>query len=84
MQKPVLYKLCGMLSDQGVMVHTFGDGEGEHTDNWHGQEFHYSSIGITKNINLLHENGLSVLHLELDQFPEKHVYAISKKPFPNL
>jgi len=79
MQKPVLSKLCRMLSEGGVMIHTFGDGVGEHTDNWHGQEFRYGSIGITKNIELLHENGLSILHLELDQFPEKHVYAISRK-----
>ena len=80
MQKPVLAKLCRMLSEQGVMIHTFGDGVGEHTDNWRGQEFCYSSIGISQNIELLHENGLSMLHLELDQFPEKHVYAISRKP----
>ena len=79
MQKPILSKLCRMLSEGGIMIHTFGDGVGDHTDNWRGQEFSYSSIGITQNIGLLQENGLSVLHLELDQFPEKHVYAISKK-----
>jgi ubiquinone/menaquinone biosynthesis C-methylase UbiE len=79
MQKPVLAKLCRMLTEQGVMIHTFGDDVGEHTDTWRGQEFRYSSIGISQNIELLHENGLSVLHLELDQFPEKHVYAISRR-----
>ncbi|MBL4854070.1 class I SAM-dependent methyltransferase [bacterium AH-315-J19] len=79
MQKPVLSKFCNMLSDRGVMIHTFGDSLGKHTDSWQGQKFHYSSIGMTQNIELLHENGLSVLHLELDQFPEKHVYIISKK-----
>jgi 2-polyprenyl-3-methyl-5-hydroxy-6-metoxy-1,4-benzoquinol methylase len=78
-QKSVLSKLCGILSVDGVMIHTFGDGVGEHTDTWHGQEFGYSSIGIAQNIDLLHENGLSILHLELDQFPETHVFAISKK-----
>jgi len=79
MQKPVLSKLCRMLSEDGIMVHSFGDDVGEHTDNWHDQEFRYSSIGITQNIELLHENGLSILHLELDQFPENHVYTISRK-----
>lgn len=79
MQKPVLSKLCNMLSDQAVLVHTFGNDVGEHTDTWHKQKFRYSSVGITQNIELLHENGLSILHLELDQFPEKHVYTISKK-----
>jgi predicted TPR repeat methyltransferase len=79
MQKLVLSKLCRMLSEGGIMIHTFGEGVGDHTDNWRGQEFSYSSIGITQNIELLHENGLSVLQLELDQFPEKHVYVISRK-----
>ncbi len=79
MQKPVLAKLCRMLSKHGVMIHTFGDGVGAHTDTWLGQEFYYSSIGIRQNIELLFENGLSIMHLELDQFPEKHVYTISRK-----
>lgn len=80
MQIPVLSKLCSFLSDGGVLIHTFGDDEGgEHTDHWRGQEFRYSSIGITQNIEVLHDKGLSLLHLELDQFPESHVYAISKK-----
>lgn len=78
-QKPVLSKLCRLLSEDGVLIHTFGDAIGEHTDTWRGQEFHYSSIGISQNIDVLRENGMSILHLELDQFPEKHVYAISKK-----
>lgn len=79
MQKPVLSKLCRMLSSGGTMIHTFGDDVGEHKDNWHGQEFYYSSIGISQNIELLSQNQLSLLHLELDQFPEKHAYIISRK-----
>jgi len=78
-QKPVLSKLCRLLANGGIMIHSFGDGVGEHTDTWRGQEFYYSSIGISQNLDLLRENGMSMLHLELDQFPEKHVYAISKK-----
>ena len=79
-QRPVLEKLCRLLSDGGVLIHTFGDGTGAHTDRWREQTFAYSSIGISKNIEVLHANGLTVAHLELDQFPEKHVYAISRKP----
>lgn len=79
MQKLVLSKLCRMLSSGGIMIHTFGDDVGEHTDNWQGQEFYYSSIGISQNIELLSQNQLSLLHLELDQFPEKHAYIISRK-----
>ncbi|PHR61964.1 MAG: SAM-dependent methyltransferase [Robiginitomaculum sp.] len=83
-QKPVLSKLCQMLTENGVLIHTFGDADGEHTDHWHNQKFTYSSIGISKNNQLLHENGLTPLHLELDQFPENHVFAISKKKHPQL
>lgn len=79
MQKPVLSKLCGLLAGGGVLIHTFGDAVGEHVDTWRGQAFHYSSIGIAQNIDVLRENGMSIRHLELDQFPEKHVYMISKK-----
>jgi len=78
-QEPVLAKLCRLLSDGGVMIHTFGDAVGEHTDTWHGQDFRYSSVGIAENLKILQENGASLLHLELDQWPEKHVYAISQK-----
>ena len=79
MQSPVLSKLCKKLSSGGIMIHSFGNDVGEHTDNWRGQEFSYSSIGISQNIEILRDNGLSMLHLEIDQFPEKHVYAISVK-----
>ncbi|MGJ8561411.1 MAG: class I SAM-dependent methyltransferase [Litorimonas sp.] len=79
-QVPVLSKLCGLLSKNGLLIHTFGnDKGGDHTDQWRGQTFRYSSIGITRNIEVLHDKGLSLLHLELDQFPENHVYAISQK-----
>ncbi|GHA88801.1 methyltransferase [Algimonas arctica] len=78
-QAQVLSKLCGLLSKNGVLIHSFGDGDGDHTDRWRGQTFRYSSMGITRNIEVLHDRGLSLLHLELDQFPENHVYAISRK-----
>ena len=42
--------------------------------------FYYSSIGTNENMQLLINNGLSTLHLELDQYPEKHVYTIATKP----
>jgi len=77
--KPVLSKLCQWLSPDGIMIHTFGNAKGAHSDTWRDQVFHYSSIGIAKNIEVLHENNMALMHLELDQFPEKHVYIISKK-----
>ena len=78
-QKPVLEKLCRLLSVGGVMIHTFGDDIGQHTDVWKDQTFAYSSIGIAANVDILSRNGLSVRHLELDQYPEKHAFIISQK-----
>lgn len=79
MQRPVVTKLCKLLAENGVLIYTFGNAEGEHTDQWQNDTFYYSSIGINKNMQLLIENGLSIVHLELDQYPEKHVYAIAIK-----
>lgn len=80
MQKPVVSKLCQLLVEGGILIYTFGNAEGEHTDQWHDDTFYYSSIGINENVQVLINNGLSVLHLELDQYPEKHVYTIATKP----
>lgn len=79
MQKPVVLKLCQLLQKDGILIYTFGNAQGEHTDQWHMDDFYYSSIGINENMQLLINNGLSVLHLELDQYPEKHVYTIATK-----
>ena len=80
MQKPVISKLCQLLADGGVLIYTFGNSHGEHTAKWHNDTFYYSSIGINENMQLLINNGLTILHLELDQYPEKHVYTIAIKP----
>jgi 2-polyprenyl-3-methyl-5-hydroxy-6-metoxy-1,4-benzoquinol methylase len=80
MQKPVVSKLCQLLAEGGILIYTFGNAEGEHTDEWHDDTFYYSSIGINENVQVLINNGLSVLHLELDQYPAKHVYTIATKP----
>jgi SAM-dependent methyltransferase len=78
-QEPVVAKLCRLLEDDGVLIYTFGNANGEHTDEWHGDTYYYSSIGTNENVRLLIENGLTILHLELDQYPEEHVYVIAKK-----
>jgi len=80
MQKPVLSKLCRLLNKGGVLVYTFGNACGEETDTWHNDEFYYSSIGINDNMHCLMANNIKLLHLELDQYPERHVYAIAQKP----
>jgi 2-polyprenyl-3-methyl-5-hydroxy-6-metoxy-1,4-benzoquinol methylase len=80
MHRPVVNRLCGLLAKGGVLMYTFGNDHGEHTSQWHNDTFYYSSIGINENMQLLINNGLSILHLELDQYPEKHVYVIATKP----
>ena len=79
MQQPVITKLCQLLAKGGVLIYTFGNAQGEHTDQWHNDTFYYSSIGVNENIQLLISSGLSILHLELDQYPERHVYTIATK-----
>ncbi len=79
MQKPVLNKLCRLLNQGGILFYTFGNAIGESTGEWLGDVFYYSSIGINDNLQLLIENDLSVLHLELDQYPEKHVCVLAQK-----
>ena len=80
MHRAVIDKLCNLLNTYGILIYTFGNAIGEHTDTWHEDEFYYSSIGINVNLTALMDNGLTIMHLELDQYPEKHVYAIAKKP----
>ncbi len=78
-QLPVIYKLCKLLAHNGVLLYTFGNAFGEHTDTWRGDRFYYSSIGINENLKGLMQNGLTIMHLELDQYPEKHVFVIAIK-----
>jgi len=79
MHKPVVTKLCQLLDDDGVLIYTFGDGTGGGTSEWRGDNFYHSTIGIIENVQILMDNGLSLMHLELDQYPETHVYAVAKK-----
>lgn len=78
-QEATVKKLCGMLNIGGVLIYTIGDAVGEHTDSWMDDVFYYSSLGITENLRILSDNGVECKHLELDQFPQKHVYIVGKK-----
>lgn len=79
MHRPVISKMCRWLNPGGVVMYTLGNAVGEHTDQWRGDTFYYSSVGINENVTVLIENGLSVVHLELDQFPERHAYLIATR-----
>jgi len=78
-QVPVVSKLCQLLEKSGVLVYTFGDDCGEHESSWHNDKFYYSSVGITENLKIIMANGCECRHLELDQYPERHVSLIVKK-----
>lgn len=71
-----------MLNPNGILFYTFGDEIGEHFSNWHEEKFYYSSIGINGNLETLIQSGCECKHLEIDQFPEKHVYLVAKKIKP--
>jgi len=79
MQEPVVTKLCNLLVKGGLLIYTFGDAYGEHDDHWHNDTFHYSSIGIDGNLRILAKNGVTCKHLELDQWPQNHIFVIGVK-----
>lgn len=78
-QSTVLKKLCNLLNLNGIFIYTFGNDYGYHESTWHNDQFYYSSIGINNNLKLLIDEGCKCLHLELDQYPEKHVTIIVVK-----
>lgn len=78
-QVPVVSKLCQLLKQGGVLIYTLGDDCGEHESSWHNEKFYYSSVGITENLHVISANGCECRHLELDQYPERHVYLIARK-----
>ncbi|KEO75679.1 class I SAM-dependent methyltransferase [Anditalea andensis] len=79
MHYPVLTKLCGMLQKNGVLAYTFGDGYGAHESDWQNDKFPYSTIGINGNLSIIMDCNCECRHLELDQYPEKHVFMIVRK-----
>ncbi len=90
-QTSTINKLCEWLNENGIIIYTFGDGIGDHEDlsfrNGEGGQygdlendmFGYGTIGINENLNVLSKNNCKIMYLELDQYPEGHVYAIGKK-----
>ncbi len=79
MHAAVIPKLCDMLAHNGILVYTFGDGYGSHESEWKNDWFPYSTLGIDGNLKLLMDSGCTCRHLELDQFPQPHVFVIAQK-----
>lgn len=90
-QAIAINNMCSLLETEGILVYTLGDMEGDFEDNsfsdgkggqygdLENDAFGYGSLGITKNLELLITNGCKLMHLELDQYPDKHAYIIAKK-----
>lgn len=78
-QAKVLKKMCSMLTENGVLLYTCGNAQGASESTWQNDTFYYSSIGIKENLRILLENDIVPLHVELDQFPERHVCIIAQK-----
>jgi hypothetical protein len=80
-----------MLRQDGILIYTFGDDYGDHESlsfldekgkqygKLNNDKFGYGTIGINENLRVLNENRCKCCHLELDQYPEKHVYVIARK-----
>jgi SAM-dependent methyltransferase len=80
-QEPVLNKMCGVLNPGGVLLFTCGGGSepGEITGTMQGEEFGYSTLGVSEFLRILRQAGCACMHVEYDQYPENHVYIIGKK-----
>jgi len=82
-QAAVLDKLLGCLQPGGVCIFTIGglDEPGEKTDAAMGPEMYYSTLGISKVLQLMEAAGCVCRHLEYDQYPEPHVYLIAQRKY---
>ena len=81
-QESVLVKLCKGLNPDGILLYTGGGGDepDEISGTFDGETFHYSTLGVRRNLEVLAEQHLSVLHVEYDQGPEeKHVTFIARR-----
>lgn len=79
-QAPVLERLCGVLRPGGVILFTCGGGPaGEITGSFEGVEFGYSTLGVGGFITVLNKAGCECLHVEHDQWPERHVFIVARK-----
>lgn len=81
LQAPVTRKLCAALAPNGVLLFTCGGGSqpGEVAGAFQGQDFEYSTLGTNGFLKILDEQQCTCLHLEYDQYPERHVYIIAQK-----
>lgn len=80
-QRPLMLKLMHALDSGGIFLFTAGglDTEGEHVDAYMGPELNYSTLGIPGLLKVITEAGCVCMHLEFDQYPQKHLVVIVQR-----
>ncbi len=80
-QEPITRKLCAALEPEGILMFTCGGmaAAGEISGSFQNLDFDYSTLGVNAFLRLLDQQGCTCLHLEYDQYPERHVYMIARK-----
>jgi SAM-dependent methyltransferase len=82
LQEPALRTMCEGLKPGGVLIFTCGgkDEASSISGEFQGEDFEYSSLGLSAYLQLIAEFGCVCRHLEYDQGPvETHVYIIAQK-----
>lgn len=79
-QRTVMLKLMSALDPGGVVLFTAGglDEPNEHRDSTMGPAVHYATLGIPGLLSAIDEARCVCRHLELDQYPQKHLCVIAQ------
>jgi len=80
-QGQVIEKLCGALTNCGVLLFTAGGVDGEITGEMCNQIFYYSSLAEQEYLRILKDIGCRCILLERDQHPEEHVVFIAVRHY---
>ncbi|MDF7824980.1 methyltransferase domain-containing protein [Pontiellaceae bacterium B12227] len=79
-QKPIIEKLCGLLSPDGVLLftgsHTHGDIIGE---DMNGVGFEYGSLHYLEYLRIMEQCGCEFIIMERDQPDPRHVVYMCRK-----
>lgn len=77
----VLAKLCQALASGGIFIFTFGglDAPEERQDASMGVPVQYSTLGVSQTLQTVAAAGCVCRHLEYDQHPEMHVFAVVQR-----
>jgi SAM-dependent methyltransferase len=76
---PVIEKLCGFLTEGGVLLFSAGGIDTEIVGTMHGHEFHYSSLSDTTLLELIKRGGCVPVLMGRDQYPLHHLVIIGVK-----